>query len=298
MAAPSGGGGGGLASASASSFGSKLLDSFKIDISHQEMERIIVELEMIYKTQPGKWLPIYGIRNMLADDLGYEDEDEFEDALKGSFKDFIGALPHIEVDSQESELQPGLIRDVFRVIPDPPKEDCQPQRLVLRIEGRADLWRVLMLHPGAWCEIPELEFEIGADHRRRVDSVYNHIAASIFNLERHVEMLGADDAGAASERQGIKDACEELRKVLDCDTPCSFVVHDPEGLSAFKPSEGVSVSAMEVGGDYDRPGRALAVPADDDHHEYDHNHDHTQAGHLALPPPRFRPLVLELSDVV
>jgi hypothetical protein len=56
--------------------------------------------------------------------------------------------------------------------------------------------QLVPLHPGAFVEIPELEFEIGADHRRRVDSVYNHIAASIFNLERHVEMLGEDNEQA------------------------------------------------------------------------------------------------------
>ena len=39
-------------------FGSAMLDSFTIDISHQEMERIIVELELLHKTQPAKWLPI------------------------------------------------------------------------------------------------------------------------------------------------------------------------------------------------------------------------------------------------
>ena len=49
----------GLATADAQSYGSTMLDSFKIDISHQEMERIIVELELIWKTQPGQWLPIY-----------------------------------------------------------------------------------------------------------------------------------------------------------------------------------------------------------------------------------------------
>ena len=54
---------------------------------------------------------------MLAEELGYEDQEEFEDALKSSFAEFIGALPHIETRKMESELQPGLIRDVFRVIP-------------------------------------------------------------------------------------------------------------------------------------------------------------------------------------
>ena len=57
---------------------------------------------------------------MLAEELGYEDQEEFEDALKSSFAEFIGALPHIETRNMESELQPGLFRDVFRVIPDPP----------------------------------------------------------------------------------------------------------------------------------------------------------------------------------
>jgi len=36
-------------------------------------------------------------------------------------EDFIGALPHVEVADQESELQPGMFREVFRVVPDPPK---------------------------------------------------------------------------------------------------------------------------------------------------------------------------------
>ena len=48
----------GLARADPKEYGSAMLDSFKIDISHQEMERIIVELELLYRTQPGKWLPI------------------------------------------------------------------------------------------------------------------------------------------------------------------------------------------------------------------------------------------------
>lgn len=193
---------------------------------------------------------------MLAEELGYEDQEEFEDALKSSFAEFIGALPHIETRNMESELQPGLFRDVFRVIPDPPPEQCTPQRLVLKIESRADLWRILMLHPGAWVEIPELEFEIGQDHKRRVDSVYNHISASIFNLERHVETVGD-----AEERKGIQDACDALRRVLDLETQATFVVTDPGGLSAFKPNEGVKVTALEDdAGQYDRAARALAVP--------------------------------------
>jgi hypothetical protein len=60
----------------------------------------------------------------------------------------VSLFPYPPVANLESELQPGMFRDVFRMIPDPPPEECTPQRLVLKIETRADLWRVLMLHPG------------------------------------------------------------------------------------------------------------------------------------------------------
>ena len=39
-----------------------------------------------------------------------------------------------------------------------------------------------MVSPGAKCYIPELEFEIGADSKRHIDSLYNHIATATFNL--------------------------------------------------------------------------------------------------------------------
>ena len=121
-----------------------------------------------------------------------------------------------------------------------------------------------MLHPGAMAEIPELEFEIGADHKRRVDSIYNHIGGAIFNLERHVEMLGEDGEQASRERQGIMDVCDELRKVLDMEGgPYTLVVTDPGGLSAFKPPTGVKVTALEQTTQYDRAARALAVAEED-----------------------------------
>ena len=187
------------------------------------------------------------------------------------------------LERQESELQPGLFRDVFRVIPDPPPEECKPQRLECVLSSRPDLWRVLMLHPGASAEIPELEFEIGADHRRRVDSVYNHIGGAIFNLERHVEMLGEDNDQAARERQGIKDMCDELRKVLDMEGgPYTLVVTDPGGLSAFKPPEGVKVTALEQTTQYDRAARALAVAErDEEEDESDDESDDESAKLLA-----------------
>ena len=46
-----------LAKADAETYGSAMLDSFKIDISHQEMERIIVELELITEPSPASGCP-------------------------------------------------------------------------------------------------------------------------------------------------------------------------------------------------------------------------------------------------
>jgi hypothetical protein len=40
-------------------------------------------------------------------------------------------------------------------------------------------------------EIPELEFEISADGKRKIDSIYNIISSAIFNLGTHVRTAGA-----------------------------------------------------------------------------------------------------------
>jgi hypothetical protein len=42
-----------------------------------------------------EWLPVEQIGNMMCQELGYEDEPEFEDALKGTFADFLDKLPYV-----------------------------------------------------------------------------------------------------------------------------------------------------------------------------------------------------------
>ena len=73
--------------------------------------------------------------------------------------------------------------------PDPPQSDWKPVKLTLRVTDRQDLWNVLLKSPQARVEIPELEFEISEDSKRKIDSVYNHIAAAIFNLGTHVRSV-------------------------------------------------------------------------------------------------------------
>ena len=235
-----------------SNFGAAMLDGFAVDVSHQEIERIVVELEELYKSQPGEWLPIAGIGAYLASELGYEDIDEFEDALKSDFKTFIGKLPHVRVSVVESELQPGTFREVFRVCSssnassnasNATADANAPRVMRLRVKTREDLWRVFMKSPNAELEIPEIDFRVGGDAKRVVDSVYNHVAAAVFNLETHVSHM-ASSATSRAEREGIEKTCESLRKMLDLEREFTLTVYDYEGASAFKPDDGVDVEPM------------------------------------------------------
>jgi len=225
--------------------GAQMLDGFSCDISHQEIERIVVELEELYRSQPGEWLPVAGVSALLADELGYEDADEFEDALKSNFVDFIAKLPHVECARIESELQPGLFRDVFKVTTSANGNDAlegkqsRARELRLKVREKGDLWRVLMLSSGAEVEIPEIEFYVGGDAKRRCDSVYNVIATAVFNLESHVAQMAS--SANATEKQGILDTCDALKAMLDLEKEYTLVVRDFDGGCAFKPSDGVDV---------------------------------------------------------
>eukprot|EP00300_Choanocystis_sp_HF-7_P035354 c489_g1_i1.p4 GENE.c489_g1_i1~~c489_g1_i1.p4 ORF type:complete len:102 (+),score=35.68 c489_g1_i1:561-866(+) len=92
--------------------------------------------------------------------------------------------------------------------------------------------------PQATIEIPELEFEIQADMKRKTDTVYNHIASAIFNLGM---MIDSQNKLPSPTAQRIGETIEELNKLLDIETPWTFVVRDPEGISDFKPRDGIEI---------------------------------------------------------
>jgi len=71
--------------------------------------------------------------------------------------------------------------------------------LAFQVQTRRDLWRVCHKSPHARIELPALEFEISADGRRAVDTLYNHIARAVFNLTSH-----AGPSGARSRAGGDK----------------------------------------------------------------------------------------------
>ena len=88
-----------------------------------------------------------------------------------------------------------------------------------------------------------IDFRVGGDAKRGVDSVYNHVAAAVFNLETHVSHM-ASTATSRAEREGIEKTCESLRKMLDLEREFTLTVYDYEGASAFKPDDGVEVEPM------------------------------------------------------
>lgn len=226
-------------------FGAAMLDGFAVDVSHQEIERVVVELEELYRSQPGEWLPIAGIGDYLARVLGYEDLDEFEDALKSDFAAFVGKLPHVVISRVESELTPGTFRDVFKVTtPAATGKAAKPRVMRLRVRNREDLWRVFMKSPNTALEIPEIDFYVGGDAKRAVDSVYNHVAACVFNLETHVAHM-ATSAETEDERRGILETCEALRGMLDLEREFTLVARDADGACAFKPDDGVEIEYVD-----------------------------------------------------
>ncbi|GFR43978.1 hypothetical protein Agub_g5122 [Astrephomene gubernaculifera] len=219
------------------------LERTKIDLSHQEMDRLVTELENIWAAftvndeGPSgiEWLPVQGIAEALREDLGYEDMAEFEDALGGSFGDFLDKLPRVVKKEQEGRVY-------FQITPEPPRDQWRATRLTLTVQSRADLWRVCLKSPHARVEIPELEFEISADGKKHVDSIYNHIAQSVFNLGNYVSSSRGSLPPDTATR--IMETVEALNVLLDVEKPWTWVVHDPSGTSELKPAEGVLVDEV------------------------------------------------------
>jgi len=206
-----------------------MLEGFSGDVSHQEIERILSEVETWYfvafDQASVEWLPLAGITNFLFNDLGYEDIDEFEDAISGSFTDFLSAFPHMELKKEgEGESEKWFIK-IKKMEPGPPR------KLEITIEDSKQLLNTtLMKYPDARILIPEIEFEIGEDQKRRIDSLYNYIVKARDDLENHAKMLGE-----TAEAQGaILGTVKQLSAYLDVEKPFTVVVDDVTGQCEFK----------------------------------------------------------------
>lgn len=219
---------------------------FKVDLGHQEMSQIMQELEDIFNAihscvGPERPIAISGLAYNLCVSIGYEDEDELEEAIGGSLVQFLSALPHFEVVWPESDCEP---RATMR--PEPTDDlDGPGTRLMFTINDREDLWRVVLQGPKANVEIPEIEFAIRPTSKRRVDTIYNLIASAVFHLGDHVQQcarLGALDPDEASK---IVDTINNLNILLDVESPFTVILSDPQGVSELKPSDGAHVGVYE-----------------------------------------------------
>ena len=207
------------------------LAEYKVDVSHQELSRIIKELEDFSDTCPTiTWIAVEAAANWLCQQLGYEDYGELEDALHSSLEDFLIQLPHFDVKKPEpgAEDQTVRFRSNFR-------DDAtgRPCKISFRVETRGDLWDVMLKPKGSWIEIPEIEFEIGRSDARQVDTIYNYIGEAVYNLGAY---LRANHTVISQERfDGIYATIHQLNALLDVDQPFTWVIHDPTGTASFKP---------------------------------------------------------------
>eukprot|EP01065_Artemidia_motanka_P024493 TRINITY_DN2926_c0_g1_i1.p1 TRINITY_DN2926_c0_g1~~TRINITY_DN2926_c0_g1_i1.p1 ORF type:complete len:424 (+),score=178.33 TRINITY_DN2926_c0_g1_i1:72-1274(+) len=209
--------------------------AFKFNLAHQEMARVMTELETIYSAQPCEWLPVEALGNMLSQELGYEDVAEFEDALQGEFCDFVDCLPHTEISYNERGTK------VLRIRPHP--ADMPPRRMRLRITERRQLWHVFLQAPDARVILPEIEeFEFQPMGQRRIDSVYNHIASAIYNLGKHVQDSLRVPGSMTPEVEGrFLDTIHLLNKALDVEHPFTWLVEDPTSASLWQPLDDVEI---------------------------------------------------------
>ena len=206
-----------------------------LSIGHQEIDRITDEVEQIYQSQPTEWLQVEAVGQMIINVQGwYEDYDEFEDAVGGSFEAFLRALPHIDVRKGDRGIAE------FKVLP--PDPDALPTTYTLEVAKREDLWRVLYKSADACVRFPALEFEIGADSKRRIDTVYNHITNAVWNLSSHLR--GREGDVPSETVASITETVDALTAMLDVEEPFTLVVDDPTGVSLFKPSDGVEIVTL------------------------------------------------------
>lgn len=234
-----------------------MLNAIKADMSHQEIERILSEVEAwwttTFESTGVEWLPMLGITNFLFMDLGYEDIDEFEDAIHGSFPDFLASFPHIEV----KEIDEKFFLKVHPPQPGPPR------MLAITITSSAQLLdTVCMKAEDAEIEIPKLGFAIGADSKRHIDSFYNHIIAAREDLDRHAAALGSNP----DEQTKIQATLQGLQELLDVSEPVDIIVRDPSSRSEIKPNADVRILDFLPSWDSvdaaEGSGPAAPVPAD------------------------------------
>mmetsp|Transcript_23196 Transcript_23196/g.22953 ORF Transcript_23196/g.22953 Transcript_23196/m.22953 type:complete len:135 (-) Transcript_23196:28-432(-) len=116
--------------------------------------------------------------------------------------------------------------------------------MTLHIIDRKQLWTTFLKSSYAHVEIPELEFGIGADMTRQVDTIYNFIAAAALNLGDYIK--AHQKSMSEDQLEKMCDTVAELNRILDVDEPFTWIVNDPSGRSCFKPADDVKVEYLDL----------------------------------------------------
>ncbi|KAI9182996.1 hypothetical protein H9P43_003912 [Blastocladiella emersonii ATCC 22665] len=212
-----------------------------IDLGHQEVQRMIDEIEVVYTSAQTEWLQAEPVATFLCMNLGYEDVPELEDALNGTFEDFLKLLPSVELATRpDAEGHPALY---FKVTPEPAEADWVSKRLTYRVTQRAQLWNVLLKSPYARIEIPALGLEISADGRKRIDTVWNFLSSAALDLGMHIQTNKGMNDGDTDKTVEVIEGLAALR---DVDYPWDMVIIDPSGISHFVDSTLVETDVNHV----------------------------------------------------
>jgi len=195
----------------------------------------------ICTSQPdNNWLFLDPLKNLLCMELGYEDWAELEDALHGTLEDFLALLPHVEL-RNNAEKDNRMEMRLRALSPD----QRRPFKAILKVTVSEDLWKVFYKSPECRVEIPELEFEILPDGQNRVDTIFNHLSDAIFNLGQYVGHSVHSGTMSGGVADKISETVVALNEILDIPNPWTWIVHDPSGLSMFKPDNGVEIEYLD-----------------------------------------------------
>ena len=207
------------------------LKQYNWNISHQEVARVVLELENYAIQLPeGYFVPITASELWLVHVLGYGDVDELEDALGGSLERFIRALPQFEVQGEEGETK-------FRLTPKS-AEAQRPRTLALTINSVRDLFTVMVRGQETTITIPEIEFEMGRPDGREIDTLYNYIGGAVFQLGQYIKESKPGD----EVFDKIYATMQMLNAMLDVESPFTIIAIDPVGEVSFKPDDRVVIT--------------------------------------------------------
>mmetsp|Transcript_21029 Transcript_21029/g.68055 ORF Transcript_21029/g.68055 Transcript_21029/m.68055 type:complete len:233 (-) Transcript_21029:96-794(-) len=208
------------------------IDSLTLhELGHQELDRIVKEIEQLYVSSKADFLPVALLKRHLPLELGYEDIDELEDAVHGTVEDLICAMPNLEL-LQMAEDGKWMFR-----VKEPPAEVLRrgPTLLTFRVTSTKDLFRVCLKAPGATMYIQENEFHIGADSERSIDTLYQHLSRAAYNLGEYVKYAELSE----EHKMRIMETVMELQAMLDVEEPFVIELRDESGLSMIEPADGV-----------------------------------------------------------